>query len=62
MSIDEICRLYVEKGESAGMVSLRAKIPLHRVREILASRGIHVRGPGEAVRLALSQRRARELA
>jgi hypothetical protein len=62
MPVEEIVRLYVDGGESAGMVSLRARIPTYRVREILQANGVHVRGPGEAVRLALSQRRQRELA
>lgn len=46
-------------GEGAGMLSLRAKVPLYRIQEILRDAGVRLRGPNEALRLALDQRAAR---
>lgn len=55
LSDAEIIARYRDAGESAGMLALRAKIPLYRVQEILTAAGIRLRGPSEALRLALDQ-------
>lgn len=54
LSTSDLVSRYVA-GESAGMLALRAKIPLYRVQEILTAAGIRLRGPSEALRLALDQ-------
>lgn len=53
----EICRRYVA-GESAGFLSLRARVPVYRITEILIDAGVRIRGPHEALRLALPARAA----
>lgn len=57
----EVVALYLG-GESAGMVSLRAKVPVSRITEILTNAGVRIRGKQEAVRLAQAQRKAKQAA
>lgn len=56
--VAEIVERYLA-GESAGMLSLRARVPHYRIPEILREAGVRVRGPNEALRVALDQRRLR---
>lgn len=43
-----------EAGESTGMLSLRAKVPDYHIVAILsAAPGVRLRGPSEAIRLAM---------
>lgn len=55
----EIVSRYRDAGESAGMLSLRAKVPLYRIHEILRDAGVRLRGTTEALRLAIDKRAAR---
>ena len=57
----EIVALYLG-GESAGLVCLRAGVPVYRINEILEAAGVRLRGPHEAARLAHAQRRAKSAA
>jgi hypothetical protein len=59
IGIAEIVSRYREGGEGVGMLSLRAKVPTYRIQEILRDAGVRLRGPNEALRLALDQRAAR---
>lgn len=61
LSDAEICARYRD-GECRTMLALRARVPDYRITEILQASGVRIRGPNEALRLALSQRRARVLA
>lgn len=42
-----------QAGESAGLLSLRAKVPTCRITAILTDAGVRLRGPSEAIRLAM---------
>jgi hypothetical protein len=55
----EIVARYRDLGEGVGMLSLRAKVPTYRIQEILRDAGVRLRGPNEALRLALDQRAAK---
>jgi hypothetical protein len=57
LSDAEICERYRD-GECRTMLALRAKVPDYRITEILTAHGVRLRGPNEALRLALKQRRA----
>ena len=61
LSPAEIVARYLE-GESAGMLSLRARVPVYRITEILTAAGIRIRGTGEANRIANARRREMEAA
>jgi hypothetical protein len=59
LSDAEIVRRYRDDGESRGMIGLRAKISDAQVTTILIRAGVRIRGPNEALRLAITQRKAR---
>lgn len=59
LSDAEIVRRYRDDGESRGMVGLRAKISDAQVMTILIRHGVRIRGTNEALRLAITQRKAR---
>jgi hypothetical protein len=40
-------------GESVGMICLRAKVPDYHITAILTASGVRLRGPAEALRLAM---------
>lgn len=55
LSDSEIIERY-RAGESAGILSLRCRVPDYHVTAVLAAAGIRIRGPAEALRLARQQR------
>lgn len=61
LSPAEIVARYLE-GEPAGMLSLRARVPVYRIVDILTAAGCRIRGTGEANRIAGARRRAMEAA
>ena len=40
-------------GESTGMLSLRARVPDYHIAAVLSAAGVRLRGPSEAIRLAM---------
>lgn len=61
LSPAEIVAQYLD-GESAGMLSLRARVPVYRITEILTAAGVRIRGQNEAFRVALARRKAMQAA
>lgn len=59
LSDAEIVRRYRDEGESRGMIGLRARLPDTQIVTILTRHGVRLRGPGEALRLVLAQKKAR---
>lgn len=59
LSEDEMVERYVKRGESRTLIALRAKVPDYHVEAVLVARGVRMRGPAEAVRLAMRQRAER---
>lgn len=55
LSDAEIIERY-QAGESVGMLSLRCKTPDYHITAILTANHVRIRGVGEALRLARSQR------
>lgn len=58
LSPAEIVARYLA-GEGAGFLGLRAKVPAYRITEILLAAGVRIRGPHEALRLAMPERSER---
>lgn len=58
LSEAEIVQRYRD-GESRGMIGLRARLPDTQIVTILTRHGVRLRGPSEALRLAMAQRKAR---
>lgn len=52
LSAAEIISRY-EAGESTGLLCLRAKVPDYHITAILSAAGVRLRGPSEAIRLAM---------
>lgn len=52
LSPAEIIARY-EAGESTGLLSLRARVPDYHITAVLVSAGVRLRGPSEAIRLAM---------
>lgn len=47
-----------QAGESVGLLSLRCRVPDYHVVSVLAASGTRIRGPAEALRLAMKSRGA----
>lgn len=55
LSPEQIVAHYLA-GESLGLLSLKARLPTSRVREILVGNGVRIRQAPEAIRLELRLR------
>lgn len=52
LSTDQIIARYRD-GESAGLIALRCRVPSYYITAVLTEAGIRLRGPAEALRVAL---------